>query len=112
MSLFTEVAGLVLRGGPTGDFDEDGNPIFAPPTTVETPAWWEPRESGEDVEAKQQVTSGYWLYLPEHTDLSAVDAVEIPFGGTLYEVDGEPGRQPGGFIVEGYVKTAVKRVTG
>lgn len=112
MSLFTEVAGLVYRGEPTGDFDEDGNPVFAPSRTVEVAAWWEPRESSENVEARQQVTSGYWLYLPEHTDLSAVDAVEIPAGGPRYEVDGEPGRQPGGFIVEGFVKTAVERVTG
>lgn len=112
MSLFTEVAGLVLRGGPTGEFDEDGNPIYAPARTVESPAWWEPRESGEDVNAKDQITSGFWLYLPEHTDLTAVDAVKIPFDGPRYEVVGDPGRQPGGFIVEGFVKTAVELVKG
>lgn len=112
MSLFTETAGLKYPGEPTGEYDDYGNPIIGEPSTVASPAWWEPRSSGEATNAQQQVTSGYWLYLPEGTDLSAVDAVELPLGGLEYEVDGEPGSQPGGFIVDGYVRTAVRRVTG
>jgi hypothetical protein len=108
--LFSQTAVLRYAGGPTGDYDDYGNPTVGERHEVPTPAWWEPRTSGEQTVAQQQVTSGYWLYLPEHTDLTAVDAVILM--GEEYEVDGEPGRQPGGFVIEGYVKTAVKRVTG
>lgn len=111
MSLFTHTAGLRRRGAKIGE-DDRGNDVFGPPTKTPTPAWWEPRESGEATVAQEQVVSGYWLYLPEGTDLTAVDAVELPIGGPAYEVEGEPGHQPGGFVVEGYVKAAVRRVTG
>lgn len=109
--LFTEIAGLRYRAGIVGE-DAYGNDVYGDPIVEPTPAWWEPRESGESVVAQEQMTSGYWLYLPESTPLTGVDAVELPAGGDVYEVVGEPGRQPGGFIVDGYVKTAVKRVTG
>ena len=109
MSLFTHTAYL-KRAGEPGGYDDWGNPIPGEPTRDATPAWWEPRESTEAADASQQVVSGYWLYLPEDTDLTAYDAVEL--AGVDYEVQGEPGRQPGGFIVEGYVKAAVRRVAG
>lgn len=109
MSLFTETAYLKRAGAPTG-YDQYGNPIPGDPIRDATPAWWEPRTSGEQTTAQEQVTSGFWIYLPGGTDLTAYDAVEID--GTDYEVKGDPGRQPGGFAVEGYVLAAVERVTG
>jgi hypothetical protein len=107
--LFTETAYLKADGAST-EFDRYGNPIPGEPSRTPTPAWWEPRTSGEQTAAQEQVTSGYWLYLPAGTDLSAYDAVELD--GLDYEVGGEPGRQPGGFVLGGYVKTAVTRVDG
>jgi len=32
--------------------------------------------------------------------------------GEEYAVVGQPGRQPGGFIVPGFIRAAVERVTG
>lgn len=109
MSLFTETAYL-KRPGPSTSKDRYGNPIPGAETRTPTPAWWEPRTSGEQTNAQEQVTSGYWLYLPLDTDLTAYDSVEL--AGVDYQVVGEPGRQPGGFIVEGYLRTAVERVAG
>jgi hypothetical protein len=109
MSLFTETAYLKRDGAVTG-YDAYGNPVTGPPSREPSPAWWEPRTSGEQTAAQEQVTSGYWLYLPPDKDLTAYDAVELD--GVDYEVVGEPGRQPGGFIVDGYVKAAVEKVTG
>jgi hypothetical protein len=59
--------------------------------------------------------------LPLDAPLSAADAVVLfgtvdedgdLIGGEDYQVVGEPGRQPGGFIVPGFIKAAVERVTG
>lgn len=110
MSLFTATVLLRFKGEPTGGFDDYGNPIPGPARDELWPAWYEPRSSGEDVSARDQQVYGYWVYLPLAAPLSGADAVSIE--GVEYQVVGEPGRQPGGFIVDGFQKAAVERVTG
>lgn len=108
-SLFTLSLVLRKRGEKTGE-TKYGEPIYGPPVDVPSSAWWEPRTSSEDVSAKEQYVSGYWVYLPLSADVAGADVVVID--GLEYDVVGEPGRQPGGFIVDGFVKVAVERTTG
>jgi hypothetical protein len=110
MDLMTETVVLRIKGGPTGEYDDYGNEVTGPPVIETWSAWYEPRSSGEDTVAKDQQVFGYWVYLPLDAPLSGADAVLIE--GVPYEVDGEPGRQPGGSLVPGFIKAAVKRVTG
>lgn len=110
MSLFTQEVTLQMPGGPTGEYDELGNPRVNPPTTEAWPAWYEIASTTESTDAREQVVWGYTLYLPLEAPLDSASAVTIE--GTDYEVIGEPGRQPGGFIVDGYIRAAVQRVTG
>lgn len=109
MSLFTLTVTLRKRGEQTGE-GQYGEPIYGPPIDTDTPAWWEPRSSDENVAAREQYTSGYWVYTPLSADVSGADVVVLD--GVEFDVVGEPGRQPGGFIVEGHLKFAVERVTG
>lgn len=105
--MFTEQ--VTIRTREVTGTDEYGSDVYGWSETT-SPAWWEPRTSGEQTDAREQVTSGYWLYLPPGTPLTA--ASQVVLDGVAYEVDGEPGRQPGGFVVDGYVRAALKRVTG
>lgn len=135
--LFTEQAVLRYAGQSTGAYDDLGNPVLGPPTEATWPAWWEPRTSSESQDQQDQQISGVWLYLPgsaldlaagltfhgtqpdqapgEATvllaaPLSSADAVVL--AGVEYEVDGEPGHQPGGFLVPSYQLAALRRVSG
>lgn len=106
----TETVILRFAGSPTGEYDDYGNETTGPPRDESWPAWYEPRSSGEDTAARDQQIYGYWVNLPLNAPLSSADAVVIE--GVEYQVVGEPGRQPGGFIVPGFIKAAVERVTG
>jgi hypothetical protein len=110
MELMTETVVLRVKGAATGGFDDYGNPTYSAPSDVTSRAWYEPRGSSEDTAAKDQVVDGYWVYLPLSAPLDAADAVLIE--GVAYQVVGDPGRQPGGFLVPGFLKAAVERVTG
>ncbi len=110
MSLFTETVILRRRGEPTGEYDDLGRPIIGPDQDEEWPAWYEVGSSSESTDARDRQVWGYVVYLPLDAPLASADAVVI--GSVEYQVIGEPGRQPGGFIVEGYVTAAVERVTG
>jgi hypothetical protein len=122
MTLMTEPIGIRRRGAPTGEHDDYGNPIYGPVVTDVVFGWYEPRSSGEDTNAREQQVYGYWVNLPLDTDLAGADAVVLfgtlssdrrtMNGGDEYHVVGEPGRQPGGFIVPGFIKAAVERTTG
>lgn len=122
MNLMTEPVGLRLRGAPLpGQFDDYGNQKTGPATVAVHYGWYEPRSSGEDTAAREQQVYGYWVHLPLDAPLSGVDAVVLfgtvdaagqLVGGDDYQVVGEPGRQPGGFLVPGFIKAAVERVTG
>lgn len=110
MNLMTESVTLRSRGAPTGDYDDYGNPLYGPDVDVVSACWYEPRGSSEDTAAKDQQVYGYWVYLPLGAPLDAAGVVVLE--GVEYQVVGEPGRQPGGFIVPGFIKAAVEKVTG
>ncbi|MGY4543262.1 hypothetical protein ACVWY0_003195 [Arthrobacter sp. UYNi723] len=122
MNLMTEPVGLRLRGAPLpGQFDEYGNQKTGPATVAVHYGWYEPRSSGEDTAAREQQVYGYWVSLPLDAPLSGADAVVLfgtvdaagqLVGGEDYQVVGQPGRQPAGFLVPGFIKAAVERVTG
>lgn len=112
MSLMTETCVLRFSGGPTGGYDGYGNPVVGPSRDESWPCWFEPRGSSEDTSAKDQQVYGYWVYLPLGAPLRASDAVLLPGEEGSFQVIGEVARQPGGFIVEGFQKAAVERVTG
>jgi len=122
----TEPVGLKRRGQPTGEYGRYGEPLYSDPSTEVVYGWVEPRASGENTNAQEQMVYGYWVNLPLETVLAGVDAVVlfgqvdpssrplalVPGTGEEYHVVGEPGRQPGGFIVPGFIRAAVERVTG
>lgn len=121
MNLFTEPVGLKFRGEPVPDqYDDYGNQVYGPPRVELKYGWFEPRTSGEDTSAKEQQVDGYWVHLPLDAPLTGADAVVLfgtvtgteLEGGEDYQVVGQPGRQPGGFIVPGFIKAAVEKVTG
>ena len=110
MSLFTEEVTLRLKGEETGAYDDLGNPIIGESQDVPWPAWYEIGSGTESTDAREQQVWGYTVYLPLDAPIGSADAILID--GVEYEVIGEPGRQPGGFIVEGYIRAAVQRVEG
>lgn len=110
MSLMTETVVLRFRGGESGDFDDLGNPIREPDRDESWPCWLEPRGSTEHEDAREQQIWGYWVYLPGDAPLAGADAVV--YLGVEYQVVGEPGFQPGGFLVDSYVKAAIQKWTG
>lgn len=110
MSLMTETVTLRLRGAETGNYDDHGNPIYESPKDEDWAAWYEVRASTEHEDAREQQVWGFWLYMPLGAPLAGADSVLIE--GVRYRVVGEPGRQPGGFIVEGYIRAAIEKITG
>lgn len=110
MMLFTETCELEFKGAPTGDYDDYGNPTYFPNNLAAQACWYEPRGSNEDTSEKDQQIFGYWLYLPLDAPLAAADSVKLM--GISYQVIGEPGIQPGGFITPGFIKVALEKVTG
>jgi hypothetical protein len=122
MNLMTEPVGLKLRGEPLPDqFDDYGNQVYGPANVSVVYGWYEPRTSGENTAAADQQISGYWVHLPLDAPLAGADAVVLfgavgddgqLVGGDDYQVVGQPGRQPGGFLVKGFIKAAVEKVTG
>lgn len=110
MSLFTEH--VTIRDRTVTGQDDYGNDVYHSVDRAGVAAWWEPRTSGEDTHARQQVVDGYWLYLRPGDPIAATSQVRLAGVGDWYDVDGEPGRQPGGFTLDGYVRVALTRVTG
>lgn len=111
MSLFSEQVKVRVRS--IVGRDDYGNDVYDHLELPEPlPAWWEPRTSGEDTNAREQITSGYWLFLEPDSTLDASAQVQLGGVGDWWEVDGEPGEQPGGFELEGYVQVALTKVSG
>lgn len=110
MSLFTERVVVRRPGGPTGERDSYNRPIIGPPTTANVWCWYEPRGSSEDSFGRLQKLDGYMVYMPRETVIDADDQVQI--NGKWYELDGEPGDVPDGFILEGMLTLEVKRAEG
>ena len=110
MSLFSETC--TIRDWTVVGEDDYGNDVYEPSDRPDIPAWFEPRTSGEETDARQQVTSGFWLWLEPGTQLAATAQVKLGGVDGWYEVDGEPGIQHGGELVGGFVRVALRRVTG
>ncbi|UVF61134.1 head-to-tail stopper [Arthrobacter phage Aoka] len=110
MDLMTEPSTIRNPGPPTGGYDDYGAPITGPGAETPAPCWYEPRGSSEDTAAKDQQVDGYWYYVALGTPLTAASVVVL--NGAEYQVVGEPGRQPGGFLVPGFLKAALERVRG
>ena len=109
MRLMTET--VILRTRSTGGgYDAFGNPIPGADTDTPSPAWYEPLSSSEVADAANQQRFGYWVYLPLDAPIAGADAVVID--GVEYEAIGHPQKQPGGFIVDGFQRLMVERVTG
>lgn len=113
MSLFSHTCILRTRGEQTGT-DLYGRPIYGPPTDTPSAAWWEMTSEAENIAAAGQYVSQYTLYLPLSASLQGWDVVVLgdDADGPEYQAVGRPGRQPGGFVVEGYLRVLLERVTG
>ena len=91
--------------------DRYGNPVTEPSPDVDALGWWELAETAENTDHAATVTDDVWLYLPEDQRITAHHEVTLP-GEGRYRVDGHPGRQPGGFVLGGYVRARLKRARG
>lgn len=107
MNLFTETVGLIGRQK-TGT-DDLNNAIYE---SVETssPAWVEIGTGTEDTDRRESSEATSTVYLPLDAPVAAVS--KIRWNDQLWDVVGDPGVQPGGFVVDGYQKLGIKRVTG
>ncbi len=93
-----------------GDPDEYGNDTH---TTVETPVYGcqvQARASSEDVQAKDQVVSGWFVYAPPAPAVKSTAQVRIIEAGPLWEVDGDVGTWGEGVLAG--QEFALRRVTG
>lgn len=112
MSLFSRRVTLHLRAEKV-DEDALGEPIYGDPRDVEWSAWWELSSADEDTAASSREEVVYTLYLPQTAPVRAVDAVTLHgFVDERCEVEQRPERQPGGFVVEGYIRLSVRVVEG
>lgn len=106
MSLFTETVDV---GNPTVTGQDDyGNDVIAL-VWLPSPAWLEQTNSTENRDRQEQTTANMRLFVPLDTVINYTSKVR--WGGfDDWSVNGEPGRQPGGFIVEGYQVAMLTRV--
>lgn len=106
-ALFSEVVGL--RSRQKVGTDELNNDVY---DWVETPspAWVEIGQGSENDDRRETSEATSTVYLPLEAEIAAVG--EVRWNGTVWQVVGDPGTQPGGFIVEGYKQLGIKRVTG
>lgn len=113
MTLFSETV-LLRTKGAVVERDRYGREKTAGvDVDVTHPAWFEPRGSSENVAAKEQYIEGYWLYLPVDAPMGWDEVILGPDpGGEPYQMVGKPGYQPAGFVVEGFYRIALERVTG
>lgn len=93
----TEVVTRLRAGTATDPYSGQPTADWSAPTTLDftTLAPAEPRPSGEPVQdARNAVTSGWTLYLPEAADVTARDRVRVR--GVDYQVLGDPAHWLGG----------------
>ena len=83
----------------SGEAVEDWNTPTEVNTTLTAPP--EPRPSTEPVQdARNSVTSGWTLYLPAGTAITAKNRVRVR--GVVYPVRGEPAVWPKGVVIQAY----------
>lgn len=98
--MLTETVTRLRAGTATDPYSNDAAEDWATPTEadVTTLAPAEPRPSGEPVQdARNAVTSGWTLYLPEDFDITARDRVRVR--GDVYKVLGRPASWLGAGLV-------------
>lgn len=78
-------------------------------SSVEVPAWVQPRTSAEDNNGRRAVISGWMTFLPAYVDITAHD--RIIWGSETFEVDGDPAElwNPSG---PHHLEVPLRRVTG
>ena len=108
-SLFTETVTLMSRES-VGQ-DDLGNDVHEW-VQADSPAWVEMRQGTENTDARESSTSNSWVYLPLETLLPVEAVGMVVWNGREWDIDGDPGVQPGGFVLDGYQQVAIKRVTG
>lgn len=90
--MLTETVYRIRAGvGATNPYSGESDPDWSAPSREEltTVAPAEPRPSQEPVQdARNAVTSGYTLYLPEGSDVTAQDRMEVR--GQVFNVLGDP----------------------
>jgi len=106
-ALFTETVGL--RSRQKVGLDELNNDVYDW-VEVDSPAWVEIGQGSENDDRRETSEVTSTVYLPLEAEVTAVS--EVRWGGRLWQVVGDPGVQPGGFVVEGYKRLGIKRVTG
>lgn len=109
MSLFDQSI-LVRHPLEDAGLDEFGNEITGWTDPEEVSGWYETRSSTRDVAAKDQITSGYWLYLTVDQDFT--DQSEALINGEWHQVEGRAQIQTGGLLVDGYRPIALTRTSG
>lgn len=109
MSLFTETVGLRSRQKTgTDDLNNDVYEWVEKPC----PAWVELRQGVENTDARESSTANSWVFLPLETPLPVSAVSEVRWLGDVWQVSGDPGVQPGGFVVDGYRQLAITKATG
>lgn len=106
---------ITIPGGPTGAYDDYGDPIIEPPSKVTVACWWDIGGSTEDLAgAKEQSEHDFTLYLAEGTRIIKGSTVVLLGTGdtTSYRVVGKPSAMPGGIITPGFVVCKIKDVEG
>ena len=106
-ALFTETVTLMSREA-TGD-DGLGNDTYEW-VQEDSPAWVEIGQGTENTNQRETSEATSTVYLPLGAEVEAVSM--IVWNGREWDVVGDPGVQPGGFVVDGYIRIGIKRVTG
>ena len=112
MTMYTEASTIVQRGPETGR-DRYNKPVYGAPVRTPAPCWYAHQGSTEDNTTGAQFAETYLVQWPQsfYEAVRGCDTVEIPPIGT-FAVVGEPLYQPSGFVVAGYVRATLERVTG
>jgi len=87
---YGETVQILTAGITTDPYSEDDAPDWDNPTSVDVDrVAVEPRPSGEPLQdARNQVTSGYTLYMPPGTAITSANRVTVR--NVTYDVLGEP----------------------
>ncbi|MBW8171796.1 hypothetical protein K0651_01870 [Ornithinimicrobium sp. Arc0846-15] len=110
--LLSETITLRLRAQAESE-DRYKDPVYGPPEVIhDVAAWWEPAASDEQEARSEMTRERYWVYT-EDNRLTYADQVVLHGSPEDLLCDcAPPLQQPGGLIVDGFVKVLVERHTG
>jgi hypothetical protein len=109
--LFSETVTLCGRGDVVGHTSTN-DPIYGPPRRVEAPGWVEAGFGEESIDARDQVSRLFTLWLDGNLvgELEAYDDVE--YRGESFHIAGDVAFQPGGAVVPGWTNARLKKIKG